>query len=153
MLFLKREVNKEDLFEFSMVPLIDPVSKQTSTPKHVTVGQDEEIYLVSLSNQHISFTYEMPRYFTLVVAGKFVFFYVINHTDLCETSEDVTKLIYVKGIKVPVKLEKKTKELKQLIKDSLLVYYGDYTINAIILDPIETVQYYVRMNDGKLYYE
>ncbi|WP_314059535.1 hypothetical protein [uncultured Vagococcus sp.] len=145
--FKKRLVTEEELKEFAKVPLVDPVSQKLSQPKNVTIAENEGVYLVSLSNQHISFSYEMPRYFVLDYKGLLIFFFVIDHTEL---SDEVTKSIFAKGIKMPKKLIRETLEIRKLIIKALFVYYGDYKINQIILDEVAEISYYLRMEEGKL---
>lgn len=148
MLFIKREVTPEDRLEFSMVPLIDPVSRVGITPNHVTVNENEDVYLVSLSNQHISFIYEMPRYFTLVYHGLYVFFFVINQA---EKGADDSKVIFVKGLKFPRKLENEKEAVCQAIKAALMTYYAEYTIGELVVDSEEKIHYYRRIIKGELF--
>lgn len=150
MIFTKRPTTANDHYEFSLVPLVDPVTMNVSQPKHVTVSEDGSVKLVSLSNQVISFIYEMPRYFSLMVNGRFVFFYVINYT---QGREDSSKTIFVKGIRISKKLQSETSLISSYIEESLLTYYEDYVIDGIILDANDKIDYFTRMNEGKLYYD
>ncbi len=144
--FKKRPVTEEELKEFGEVPLVDPVSQKVSQPKNITIAENESVYLVSLSNQHISFSYEMPRYFVLNYRGSLIFFFVIDHT---ESNEEITKSIFVKGIKMPKQLIRETAEIRKLIIKSLFVYYGDYKMNQIVLDEVDETSYYLHLTEGK----
>lgn len=148
--FKKRPVTESELKAFAEIALVDPVSQNKSQPNSITIADGESVYLVSLSNQHISFSYEMPRYFVLNYHGSLVFFYVIDHTEL---SDEVTKTIFAKGIKMPKRLIRDTPEIRKLMIKALFVYYGDYKINQIILDDVEGIAYYLRQTEGKLHFE
>lgn len=149
--FKKRPVTDEDLIEFSLVPLLDPVTREASQPKNITFTENAAIYLVSLTNRHISFDHEMPRYFTLNYQGYLVFFFVIDYTD---SSEEVTKSIFAKRIKMPKRLIRETTKIRELIIKALFVYYGDgeYKISQIILDDVAEMTYYINIVDGNLTY-
>ena len=85
-----------------------------------------------------------------MVNGRFVFFYVINYT---QGREDSSKTIFVKGIKISKKLQSETSLISSYIEESLLTYYEDYVIDGIILDANDKIDYFTRMNEGKLYYD
>lgn len=149
MTYIKRRITEEERLQYEHMRMKDPVTMQPSEARHVTLSERDMAYLISLSNQRISFIYEMPRYFCFSIKEEFIFFFVINQA---EKGSDDAKVIYVKGMKVPEALEEMTDEILPMIEEALMVYYSDYEIAKLSIESKDKIQYYSELKDGVLYY-